>query len=349
MRREDFVFWLEERALLHHVDTAALARVEYVLLHLIELGGDHLDALMDAAHVASPSQARALAESRRLLRSALASLYFVNVSTLLSPVSDAPEVFTLVPARVDALTARLEFLRAQFPVSATPHALLLALARVPSTVAPLCVRTQHGALVSLEDALAPVLAPYRSTPPAPLSSLRVVALRRVAHLDAAGHVNYAAVLDTLAALFEHQVRLHVLSHSLCLMPRCVVARAPRRRGRGRRVRRSASPRLSCRARTSPQLARHHTRRLRGLPRRAHDAAGAAWSARVAAVLRRCCACVLCAAVPRTKAARSRAARLILSLLRALLTLPQPQRAPRALHARVRAAASLTHVAVRARL
>lgn len=123
---EDLAFWLRERDLplppeIYQGGSSAI----YCRLHFIEIGGDHLDRLMqrETARLAP----EILEHSMSLLQFARRSVYMLNVQNLVT-ISDS--AVALVPERWRQVEARLRFVLQCAPPDLQ---LLLCICRLPSS------------------------------------------------------------------------------------------------------------------------------------------------------------------------------------------------------------------------
>ena len=79
--REDFEYFLHE----HHLQIEQLANeIRYIIIQFIEIGGDHLDSMMDQSHQSS-KLSNIFTQSINLLKSSLKTIYFINATTLCYP------------------------------------------------------------------------------------------------------------------------------------------------------------------------------------------------------------------------------------------------------------------------
>ena len=140
LTRDDFMFLLDERGLpvpphpLLHLSPLDPLAPRYVVIQLIEIGGDHIDLLMAHSQGRAPPELADIAvQSARLLRTASKTMYFVNASTLFTPdcqsnrKSCAGSVFTSSPT-LETLKKRMAFLNATYPPG---HEVVFNLMRVP--------------------------------------------------------------------------------------------------------------------------------------------------------------------------------------------------------------------------
>jgi len=119
LTKEDYLFFCQEFSL---PMTHLTQQHDYVALELYELGGDHLDAMMNQTPI-SEMHAAALAKSKALLEKVSSLAYFVNCTQL----NSAPE------NGLRQLEHRLKWLREQSTCNIS-----LFLSRLPPTVAEEC-------------------------------------------------------------------------------------------------------------------------------------------------------------------------------------------------------------------
>ena len=120
---EDFAFFVNEFELGDAVPLERLAaqRTQYAAVQLIEIGGDHLDRMLDGGDELGGVVGR----SEALVAASQKSVYFLNGSTLLAPAAGALE---LVPDALALLLRRLRYLRGVLPAG---QEVLFYLSRLP--------------------------------------------------------------------------------------------------------------------------------------------------------------------------------------------------------------------------
>ena len=120
---EDFAFFVNEFELGDAVPLERLAaqRTQYAAVQLIEIGGDHLDRMLDGGDELGGVVGR----SEALVAASQKSVYFINGSTLLAPTAGALE---LVPDALALLLRRLRYLRGVLPAG---QEALFYLSRLP--------------------------------------------------------------------------------------------------------------------------------------------------------------------------------------------------------------------------
>ena len=120
---EDFAFFVNEFELGDAVPLERLAaqRTQYAAVQLIEIGGDHLDRMLDGGDELGGVVGR----SEALVAASQKSVYFLNGSTLLASAAGALE---LVPDSLAVLRRRLRDLRGVLP---TGQEVLFYLSRLP--------------------------------------------------------------------------------------------------------------------------------------------------------------------------------------------------------------------------
>ena len=120
---EDFAFFVNEFELGDAVPLERLAaqRTQYAAVQLIEIGGDHLDRMLDGGDELGGVVGR----SEALVAASQKSVYFLNGSTLLAPTAGALE---LGPDALALLLRRLRYLRGVLPAG---QEVLFYLSRLP--------------------------------------------------------------------------------------------------------------------------------------------------------------------------------------------------------------------------
>ena len=120
---EDFAFFVNEFELGDAVPLERLAaqRTQYAAVQLIEIGGDHLDRMLDGGD----ELGGVIGRSEALVAASQKSVYFLNGSTLLASAAGALE---LVPDALALLLRRLRYLRGVLPAG---QEVLFYLSRLP--------------------------------------------------------------------------------------------------------------------------------------------------------------------------------------------------------------------------
>jgi hypothetical protein len=174
---DDFAFFADERGLDPELVSSLVGPNErYVAVQLIELGGDHLDQMMDPALCSTATARDLAARSSHLLRNARALVYFANGRDL-----------SAQPLRQkDRILARLRFLASSCPRASN---ILFVLTRSAYAETHIDARIQN-----LLDELPAYLA--EDIDLARLASTCHV--RLVNHLAADGRLDAEAVVRTLA-------------------------------------------------------------------------------------------------------------------------------------------------------
>jgi hypothetical protein len=119
--RDDFNFWVDENGLPvedYPRDT------RFIALQFIEIGGDHLDSMMNPNSV-SPSLKDIVNRSLQLVHQAKKTIYFINLKTLLDVNGNE---ISLQKSAYEILISRLSFLSELFKEK---HGILFSLSRVP--------------------------------------------------------------------------------------------------------------------------------------------------------------------------------------------------------------------------
>ena len=164
MTLEDFVFMANEFGFVERVidetarcfraragsDRARLDSIRFVLVQFIEIGGDHLDRMMQTTQGSSSSSSSneddsdmtpfvrdIVSQSVQLIRRAYSSIYFINVTSLTEPVAGISRRRKLSGVAFGRLLDRLEYLRTLLPER---RRLLVYTSRLPARE---CFATEH--------------------------------------------------------------------------------------------------------------------------------------------------------------------------------------------------------------
>lgn len=135
LTRDDFMFLLNERNLpipphpLLHISPLDPLAPRYVVIQLIEIGGDHIDLLMaHNAGKAPPELVDVATQSHQLLKTASRTMYFANMSTLFSKNCDSDNELKINSKALETLRKRMEFLNETYP---SGHEIMFNLMRAP--------------------------------------------------------------------------------------------------------------------------------------------------------------------------------------------------------------------------
>lgn len=138
LTRDDFMFLLSERGLpipphpLLHISPLDPLAPRYVVIQLIEIGGDHIDLLMaHKAGKAPPELTDIAVQSHQLLKTASRTMYFVNVNTLFSKCGSGDKDVEMDGAALETLRKRMEFLNETYPQG---HEIVFNLMRTPKDI-----------------------------------------------------------------------------------------------------------------------------------------------------------------------------------------------------------------------
>ena len=190
LTRDDFMFLLDERGLpvpphpLLHISPLDPLAPRYVVIQLIEIGGDHIDLLMaHKAGRAPPELSDIAKQSHQLLKTASRTMYFVNVNTLFSKAHDgAGEEVEVDKKALETLRKRMEFLNETYPPG---HEIVFNLMRAPA---------------DMSDPISKFTSLITSLQRSEGWKFGINEVRLASHLTTDGDLNVEGVISTLCRL-----------------------------------------------------------------------------------------------------------------------------------------------------
>lgn len=190
LTRDDFMFLLDERGLpvpphpLLHISPLDPLAPRYVVIQLIEIGGDHIDLLMaHKAGKAPPELSDIATQSHQLLKTASRTMYFVNVNTLFSKARDgAGKEVEVDEKALETLRKRMEFLNETYPPG---HEIVFNLMRAPA---------------DMTDPVSKFSSLITSLQRSEGWKFGINEIRLASHLTASGDLNVEGVVSTLCRL-----------------------------------------------------------------------------------------------------------------------------------------------------
>jgi hypothetical protein len=179
----------------------------YIVIQFIEIGGDHLDSLIQEQKNTPPPHLKdILHKSKALLQQARKTLYFINATTIFS------EDKTLHPLQFGHLFERLEFLNQLFPAG---HQILFYLSRLPPSfqLEQEAVNTSIKRLVDagiLKQPLKLDVQPAAQFLKTILQTLQmeyewkfeILDVMEISHINPDGSLNPTSMMQTLARCFK---------------------------------------------------------------------------------------------------------------------------------------------------